>query len=128
MACGGIGFHARSPGESTRWSVRGGGCRPARPTTDPRGVLIDVAASGIAFPDVLLTRGLYQLKPALPFVPGAEVAGTVVSAPEGSGFAAGDRVAAFPGYGGFAEQVSVPAPFVFPLPDRSRSRPGPRCR
>lgn len=88
------------------------------PAPDARGVLIDVAAAGIAFPDVLLTRGLYQLKPALPFVPGAEVAGTVVAAPEGSGFAAGDRVAAFPGYGGFAEQVSVPAPFVFPLPDR----------
>lgn len=87
------------------------------PDPGPRRVLVDVHAAGMAFPDTLLTRGLYQIKPALPFVPGAEVAGVVRSAPDGSGFAPGDRVAAFPGFGGYAEQVAVDLPFVFPLPD-----------
>jgi len=79
-------------------------------------VHIDVHAAGVCFPDLLQTRGLYQLKPELPFVPGCEVAGVVRTAPEGSGFAAGDRVAAFPGLGGFAEQVVTDARFVFTLP------------
>ncbi len=48
-------------------------------------VLIDVAAAGVSFPDVLLTRGEYQIKPPTPFVPGAEVAGFVRSAPPGAG-------------------------------------------
>lgn len=61
---------------------------------DPRLVTIEVRAAGVAFPELLQTRGLYQMKPNLPFVPGAEVAGVVTAAPEGSGFAAGDRVAA----------------------------------
>ena len=80
-------------------------------------VLIDVHAAGVTFPDVLLTRGEYQLKPELPFTPGSEVAGVVRHAPAGSGFAEGDRVAAFPGFGGFAEQVAVDPGFVFPLPE-----------
>ncbi|MGK5530990.1 NADPH:quinone oxidoreductase family protein [Streptomyces sp. URMC 129] len=81
-------------------------------------VLIDVHAAGVSFPDVLLTRGLYQIKPELPFVPGSEVAGVVRSAAEGTGFAPGDRVAAFPAFGGFAERVAVDARLVFPLPGR----------
>ncbi|WCO68457.1 NADPH:quinone oxidoreductase family protein [Iamia majanohamensis] len=80
-------------------------------------VLIDVAAAGVTYPDVLLTRGEYQMKPTPPFVPGSEVAGTVRSAPEGSGFAAGDRVAALCGIGGFAEVAAAGADSVFPLPD-----------
>lgn len=80
-------------------------------------VLIDVHAAGVTFPEVLQSRGLYQMKPALPFIPGSEVAGMVVAAPEGSGFRAGDRVAAFPLLGGFAEQVSVDPLRVFPLPE-----------
>ena len=80
-------------------------------------VVIEVAAAGVSFPDVLQTRGLYQMKPELPFVPGAEVAGTVRSAPPGSGFAEGDRVAAFSVLGGFAQVVAVSPDLVFPLPD-----------
>ncbi|NHA69243.1 NADPH:quinone oxidoreductase family protein [Phycicoccus flavus] len=80
-------------------------------------VVVDVAAAGICYPDVLLTRGEYQMKPDPPFVPGAEVAGRVRSAPGGSGFAPGDRVAAFPVLGGFAEAVAVDPALVFPLPD-----------
>ncbi len=82
-----------------------------------RRVVLDVAAAGICFPDVLLTRGQYQMKPDPPFVPGSEVAGVVRSAPAGSGFAPGDRVAAFPVLGGFAEAVAVDPAMVFPLPD-----------
>ena len=80
-------------------------------------VLIDVAAAGVAYPDVLLTRGQYQLKPPPPFTPGAEVAGFVRVAPAGSGLEVGDRVAAFPFLGGFAEQVVCDPAMVFPLPD-----------
>ena len=81
-------------------------------------VLVDVHVAGVTFPEVLQSRGEYQLKPELPFVPGSEVAGTVRSAPEGSGLAPGQRVAAFPGLGAYAEVVAVPEVMVFPLPDR----------
>src|SRR4051794_20643536 len=85
--------------------------------TPGEGVLVDVHAAGVAFPDVLQTRGLYQFKPPLPFVPGAEVAGTVRSAPQGSGLAPGDRVAACTYLGGFAEVAVAPAFMTFKLPD-----------
>ncbi|MFC7485799.1 NADPH:quinone oxidoreductase family protein [Knoellia sp. CPCC 206453] len=80
-------------------------------------VLIDVAAAGVSFPDVLLSRGEYQMKPPPPFIPGAEVAGVVRVAPAGSGLEVGDRVAAFPFLGGFAEQVVCDPALVFPLPE-----------
>jgi NADPH2:quinone reductase len=80
-------------------------------------VLVEVHAAGVTFPEVLQTRGLYQYKPDLPFVPGSEVAGVVRSAPAGSGFAPGDRVAAFPGIGGYAELVTAAPTLVFPIPD-----------
>jgi NADPH2:quinone reductase len=88
------------------------------PAADLAAVRIDVAAAGVTFPDVLLTRGAYQYKPELPFVPGAEVAGVVRTAPAGSGFAPGQRVAAFSSFGGFAEVADVDPGRVFPLPDR----------
>lgn len=72
-------------------------------------VLIDVVAAGVSFPDLLLSRGLYQMKPPLPFVPGVEVAGIVRAAPVGSGFSAGERVMAFTMLGGFAD-VAVADP------------------
>lgn len=87
------------------------------PTPGDDQVLVRVRASGVSFPELLQTRGLYQMKPPLPFVPGSEVAGEVVSAPEGSGFAAGDRVAAFPLLGGFAELAVTHTSMTFPLPD-----------
>jgi NADPH2:quinone reductase len=88
------------------------------PEAGPDTVLVDVHVAGVTFPEVLQSRGEYQLKPELPFVPGSEVAGTVRSAPEGSGLAPGQRVAAFPGLGAYAEVVAVPEVMVFPLPDR----------
>ncbi|MGB3321753.1 MAG: NADPH:quinone oxidoreductase family protein [Mycolicibacterium fortuitum] len=81
-------------------------------------VLIDVHAAGVAFPDALLTRGLYQYKPELPFTPGAEIAGVVRSAPDGAHVRAGDRVLGLTMLsGGMAEVVALPAERVFPLPD-----------
>jgi NADPH2:quinone reductase len=85
--------------------------------TSGEGVLVEVAAAGVSFPEVLQTRGLYQLKPELPFIPGAEVAGTVIQAPASSGLQAGERVMAFPGLGGMAERAVAPAYMTFPLPD-----------
>lgn len=79
-------------------------------------VLIEAQAAGLTFPDVLLTRGLYQMKPDPPFTPGAQAAGVVRSAPEGSGFSAGDRVTAIPGLGGMAELVAAEPRSVFKLP------------
>ncbi|MGH3016540.1 MAG: NADPH:quinone oxidoreductase family protein, partial [Gaiellaceae bacterium] len=81
-------------------------------TLSPGGaVVVDVKAAGVSFPEVLQSRGQYQLKPPLPFVPGAEVAGVVRSAPGGSGVEEGDRVAACCMLGGFAE-VAVAPPFL----------------
>jgi NADPH:quinone reductase len=85
--------------------------------TPGNGVLVDVRAAGVSFPELLQTRGEYQLKPPLPFVPGSEVSGIVRSAPDGSALAAGDRVAAFCGLGGFAEVAVTPDCFCFVLPD-----------
>ncbi|MDD7920678.1 NADPH:quinone oxidoreductase family protein [Actinomycetospora callitridis] len=87
------------------------------PTVGDGQVLIDVEAAGVVFPDLLLSRGEYQMKPDLPFLLGSEVAGTVREPPDGSGFAAGDRVAAMPVLGGFATTVAASTELVFPLPD-----------
>jgi NADPH:quinone reductase len=65
---------------------------------------------------VLQSRGLYQVKPELPYVPGQVVAGIVRQAPAGAATRAGDRVAAMPGGGGFAELAIADPGRVFPLP------------
>ena len=80
-------------------------------------VLIAVKASGVSFPEVLQTRGQYQMKPPVPFTPGSEVAGDVIAADESSGFKPGDRVVGFTLLGGFAEKAVAQADMVFPLPD-----------
>jgi NADPH:quinone reductase len=79
-------------------------------------VVIEVRAAGVCFPDLLLSKGEYQLKLPPPFVPGMEAAGVVRSAPKGSGFRAGERVSAFGILGGYAEQVAVPVPNVIRSP------------
>jgi NADPH2:quinone reductase len=90
---------------------------PTHMMTPGSAVIVDVHAAGVSFPEVLQTRGEYQFKPELPFVPGSEVGGIVRSAPEGSSLASGDRVAAFSMLGGFAEVVAAPAHMTFKLPD-----------
>lgn len=79
--------------------------------------LVEVHAAGVAFPDLLMTKGEYQMSPEFPFVAGSELAGVVRHAPDGSGFAVGDRVVGFPGLGGFAELAAVPLEALFALPD-----------
>ncbi len=85
--------------------------------TPGSGVLVDVHAAGVSFPEVLQTRGEYQVKLPLPFVPGSEVGGVVRSAPGDAPVSPGDRVAAFCMLGGFAEVAVAPAFFCFRLPD-----------
>src|SRR5262245_11271469 len=77
-------------------------------------VLIDVHAFGVAFPDLLLSKGMYQLRPEPPFTIGVDVAGTVAGGP---GFAPGTRVAGAVPYGGGAERAVVPAAWTFAIPD-----------
>ncbi len=90
----------------------------ADPSPSADQVLIEVRRAGVTFPDLLQSRGQYQMKPELPFVPGAEVSGVVREAPAGSRLEAGRRVAAFSTLGGYAQQVCVPEAMTFPLPDR----------
>lgn len=86
--------------------------------TPDSGVLIDVQAAGVSFPELLQTRGEYQVKPDLPFVPGSEVAGTVRLAPEDSDLSEGDRVVGFCMLGGWAEVAVAPEFFTLPLPEK----------
>jgi NADPH2:quinone reductase len=87
------------------------------PEPGPTSVAIAVAASGLNFPDVLIVQGKYQVKPAFPFSPGAEVAGTVTAVGERvSGIAVGDRVMALCTTGGFAEIAVAHEASVFPIP------------
>lgn len=81
-------------------------------------VVVDVHAAGVAFPDALQSRGLYQYKPEMPYIPGAEIAGVVRSAPEGAHVAAGDRVCGLTMLcGAMAEVVALHPERVFKLPD-----------
>jgi len=80
------------------------------------GVVVDVHAAGVAFPDVLLTRGEYQFKQEPPFVLGAEVAGVVREAPRDSAFRPGDRVAAFTLTAAFQEVAVAPTWLTWKLP------------
>jgi NADPH2:quinone reductase len=85
---------------------------------DADGVVVDVHAAGVAFPDALLSRGLYQYKLEPPFVPGGEIAGVVRSAPDGSHVRAGDRVVGLTMIsGGMAEVAVLDPQRVFKLPD-----------
>lgn len=88
------------------------------PVPGPGEIRLQISAVGVNFPDALLVRGLYQVKPDLPFVPGIECAGTIDALGEGvSGFEAGDRVAAMsPRFGTYAQAVVVPASHAYLLP------------
>jgi NADPH:quinone reductase len=77
--------------------------------TPGSGALVDVHAAGVAFPEVLQTRGEYQYRPDLPFVPGSEVSGVERET--------GRRVAALCVLGGFAAVAVAPEYSVFPIPD-----------
>src|SRR5436190_3977853 len=82
---------------------------PSHMLTPGSGTLVDVHSAGVSFPEVLQTRGEYQFKPELPFVPGSEVGGVARET--------GQRVAAFCFLGAFAEVAVAPEYMVFPIPD-----------
>lgn len=85
------------------------------PTPGPDDVLLRVHSIGVSFPDLLLSQGLYQLRPDPPFTLGVDIAGEVVSGPPP--FAVGQRVAGVVPHGGAAELAVVPAAFCFAVPD-----------
>lgn len=89
------------------------------PTPEPRPgeVRVAIRAASLNFPDLLIVQNKYQMKPALPFVPGSEYAGTVEAVGEGvRHLKVGDAVAAFGGLGGFATHACVDAKLAMPLP------------
>src|SRR6266540_765591 len=88
------------------------------PRAGDRQVVVDVMACAVNFPDVLIIHNLYQFKPALPFSPGAEIAGVVSSIGSAvDGVQVGDRIFASPGWGGLAEKIAVDAGSLIPIPD-----------
>ena len=88
------------------------------PTPTPDEILIAVKAAGVNFPDTLIIRDLYQIKPPRPFAPGGEVAGIVEAVGKNiNNFAVGDRVLAIPGFGGFVSHIVVTPNKAMKIPD-----------
>lgn len=88
------------------------------PTPGKGEVKLRVRACGVNFPDVLMVAGKYQVRPELPFSPGAEMSGEVIELGEGvTGIDKGARVLCMVGYGGMAEEICVPAKAVVPIPE-----------
>jgi NADPH:quinone reductase len=89
------------------------------PTPAPKAgeVLLEIKAASLNFPDILIVQNKYQMKPALPFVPGSEYAGTVVAIGEGvTHLKVGQAVACLSGTGGFATHTIASAAMCMPLP------------
>lgn len=88
------------------------------PEPGKRDVIVAVKAAGVNFPDTLIIRDLYQLKPPRPFAPGGEVSGVIEAVgSEISHLKVGQRVLALPGFGGFVTHLKVEAAKVVPIPD-----------
>lgn len=88
------------------------------PTPGPHEVLIQIEAASLNFPDLLIVQNKYQMKPPLPFVPGAEYAGVVRAVGEGvTHLSIGQAVACLNGTGGFGTHTLAPAKLCLPLPD-----------
>lgn len=88
------------------------------PQPSPGEVVVSIEAAGVNFPDGLIVRGEYQMKPKLPFTPGSEVAGRVSAVgTDVSDCKVGDRVIALCVLGGMAEKVAVPVRQTFPIPE-----------
>ena len=81
-------------------------------------VLIRVEAAGVNYSDIMRRRGEYDVETPLPFIPGAEVAGTIVAiGPDVTGFSIGMPVVSAPPSGGYAQFVVAPIAITFPIPD-----------
>ncbi len=88
------------------------------PTPSTGEVLVKIKAASLNFPDLLIVQNKYQMKPALPFVPGSEYAGVVQAVGSGvQDLAVGQHVACLSGTGGFATHALAPAKLCMPLPD-----------
>ena len=90
------------------------------PTPQPKAgeVLIEIRAASLNFPDLLIVQNKYQIKPALPFVPGSEYAGVVHAVGEGvKHLKVGQNVACLSGTGGFGTHTIAPAALCMPLPE-----------
>lgn len=87
------------------------------PSPDPGSLLIDVEAAAVSFADSLMVSGLYQFRPEPPFAPGYEVAGTVLTTNQATGFSPGDRVCGFLLHGGIAEKAVLEAGKTAKLPE-----------
>lgn len=91
------------------------------PTPQPKAgeVLIEIKAASLNFPDLLIVQNKYQIKPPLPFVPGAEYAGLVAAVGDGvTHLKVGQPVACLSGTGGFGTHTIAPAALCMPLPDK----------
>jgi len=87
------------------------------PVPGPKQLLVEVKAAAVNFPDALMVQGLYQVKPPLPFTPGAEISGIVKTVgAEVKHYKAGDRIIALTSTGGFAEECIVESAKAMPLP------------
>lgn len=81
-------------------------------------ILVKIRAAGVNYPDTLMIRDLYQIKPPRPFAPGGEIAGEVAAIGEGvEEFALGDRVLALTGHGGFSTHITIKASNAVKFPD-----------
>lgn len=88
------------------------------PAAGPGQVVVDIKATGISFPDVLIVQGLYQFKPPFPFSPGSEISGVVSSVGEGvTVHKVGDRVMGSIGSGGLREKGVYLEQQLMPLPE-----------
>lgn len=88
------------------------------PTPGDKEALIDIAATALNFPDVLMIAGKYQSRPPFPFSPGGEIAGVVSAVGSAvTNVAVGDRVFAGCGHGGMREQLCVQASSLRPVPE-----------
>ena len=83
----------------------------------PGQVAVEIRAAGVNFPDVLIIQNKYQFKPALPFIPGSELAGVITAVGDGvTQYKVGDSVIAFTAQGAFAQQILVAVQAVMPMP------------
>ncbi|UBV45147.1 NADPH:quinone oxidoreductase family protein (plasmid) [Deinococcus taeanensis] len=88
------------------------------PTPGPGEILLRVHAASVNYPDALMVMGQYQVRPPLPFTPGAEAAGIIEAVGKGvTHLTVGQRAAAFTGTGAFATHLIAPAAATLPLPD-----------
>ncbi|MCA1481179.1 alcohol dehydrogenase catalytic domain-containing protein, partial [Bradyrhizobium sp. NBAIM08] len=81
-------------------------------------VLVAVKACAINFPDTLMIRDLYQMKPQRPYAPGGEISGVIEALGEGvTGWSVGDKVLAGTGAGGLVEKIAIDAGRLFKVPE-----------